>query len=73
MNGVQYLQLLTDGILPAIQQTAETDFDDVWFQQVEAPAYYALIVRDDLNHVFFLLVDRDSPSCLSWPEPWTLL
>lgn len=52
MNGIKYLQLFTNEIVPAIQQTAGNDFDDVRFQQDEAPAHYSLIVRDHLNYIF---------------------
>lgn len=52
LNGEKYLEMLTNQIVPAIQEIAGDEFDNVWFQQDGAPPHYRNIVRDYLNGTF---------------------
>jgi len=52
LNSETYLQLLTDQIVPSIQEIVGDNFGDVWFQQDGAPPHYGRIVRNYLNDTF---------------------
>jgi len=52
LNSETYLQLLTDLIVPSIQEIVGDNFDDVWFQQDGALPHYGRIVRNYLNDTF---------------------
>lgn len=46
LGRVKYLQLLMKQIVPATQEIASDDFEEVLFQQAGAPPHFRLIVRD---------------------------
>ncbi|XP_020295795.1 uncharacterized protein LOC109860838 [Pseudomyrmex gracilis] len=52
LNAENYLTLLQNGIVPAIQQLFGEEFDNVWFQQDGAPAHFGLQVRAFFDHIF---------------------
>lgn len=69
LNGEMYLDLLTDHIIPAIENAANEqniDFEEVFFQQDGAPAHYANIVKNHLNTTFpNRWIGRGGP--IAWP------
>lgn len=52
LNGEVYRNLLSDQIIPAIQQLVGNDFGQTWFQQDGAAPHYALIARNYLDEIF---------------------
>lgn len=52
LNAVQYLAMLRNQIIPALQNIAGDNFGTLWFQQDGAPPHFGLDVRQHLNHVF---------------------
>ena len=69
LTGEMYLDLLTDHIIPAVENAADEqniDFNEVYFQQDGAPAHYARILRDCLNATFpNRWIGRGGP--IAWP------
>lgn len=52
LDGPRYLELLQEQIVPAIQEIAGDDFNEIWYQQDGAPAHFRVIVRNYLDVVF---------------------
>ena len=50
MNGVNYLEILREVVVPQLQ--TKSNFDEFFFQKDGALPHYALRVRDYLNEVF---------------------
>lgn len=66
LTAQKYVDLLTDDIVPAIQNLVGRAFENVWFQQDGAQVHFALIVRHLLNNVFpQRWIGRRGP--IEWP------
>lgn len=51
LNGLKYLELLRNDVIPALRNGEEEVSENVWFQQ-DDPPHYAIIVREYLNVTF---------------------
>jgi len=65
-NAQNYLNLLRDQVVPAIENLYPDNIQDVWFQQDGAPPHFALVVRQYLHEAF---TDRwiGRRGAIEWP------
>lgn len=52
LNGVKYLALLRNHIIPSLQQIQDITLQDLWYQQDGCPAHNTLVVREYLQTIF---------------------
>lgn len=66
LNGPNYLDMLRNTIIPALQQATGENFNNIQFQQDGAPPHWTVPVREYLNEVFpNRWIGRDGPT--PWP------
>lgn len=66
LNGLKYLNLLQQQIVPEIRRLAGRRFNQIWFQQDGCPAHNGILVQEYLNNTFpnHLLSGRGT---ILWP------